>query len=96
MKWYEAVEAYLHVFPTEAVDSGRWLHAPATLLLVNPPVATEQEAGLTPETVWAFWRREKSLTSAEIRTAICQLATATVAKSSYPFFKFIFYQPTVR
>jgi len=26
------------------------------------------EAGLAPEPVWMFWRREKSLTPAEIRT----------------------------
>ena len=40
MKWYGAVEAYLHVFQTQAVYVGRWFHAPATLLPVNPSVST--------------------------------------------------------
>lgn len=53
-KWYGAAEAYLHEFPTYAVDGGRWLHAPATLLPVNPPVPTEQEVGWAPEPVWVF------------------------------------------
>jgi hypothetical protein len=95
MKWYGAVEAHLHAFPTKAVDGGRWFHAPANLIPVNPPVCTEQEAGWVPQPVWTFGRREKSLTTVENRTAICQPAVATVAKSSYPLSKFIFYQPTV-
>ena len=32
------------------------------------PVLVEYEAGWAPETVWTFWGREKSLTSAGIRT----------------------------
>jgi hypothetical protein len=70
-------------------------NAPANLLHRNPPVPTEQEAGRAPEPGWTFGRREKSLTTVENRTTICQPAAPTVAKSSSSFSKFIFYQTTV-
>jgi len=42
-------------------------HAPAALLAgKNFPLPIEQGAEWTPERVWAFWRRDKSLAPAVI------------------------------
>ena len=44
------------------------LHASAALLWERAQAPIEQEAGWTPELFWAFWKREKSLIPAGIRT----------------------------
>jgi hypothetical protein len=41
--------------------SGQLRADTAVLLLKEPPVPIESEAGWTPEAVWTLWRREKSL-----------------------------------
>lgn len=44
------------------------LHASAALHWERAAAPIEQEAGWATELFWVFWRREKSLTPAEIRT----------------------------
>ena len=43
-----------------------------------------------PRAGLSVWKKRKSLTTVENRTKICQPAAATVAKSSYPFYKLNF------
>jgi len=49
------------------------------------PVLIEQEAGKAPRLVWTFWRKEKSLAPADIRTtdrpapSIVPISTTTQA-----------------
>jgi hypothetical protein len=43
-------------------------HTLASLAQEWTPVSTELEDGWTSETLWIFWRREKSLTPMGIRT----------------------------
>jgi hypothetical protein len=46
------------------------LHASAALLWERLPAPEEQEAGWASELFWAFWKREKSLIPAGIRTPV--------------------------
>jgi hypothetical protein len=52
------------------LDGGDWGTQCPQLpyLQESTPVPTEEEAGWTPELVWIFWRGEKSLATARIRT----------------------------
>ena len=61
------LNAQLHSFSTMALDGGEQL---ATLCPGKEFLAAcKQEDGYVPEPVWAFWKREKSLTPTRNQTA---------------------------
>jgi len=57
-------------FLTPALDGGEWLTSRTFRFTPQErtPLRIGQEAGWALEPVWAFWRREKSLFLAGIRT----------------------------
>lgn len=68
MKACGTAEVYLHAFLASALDGGVNFTPRPLYPRKRNQVPTEQDTGCAPETVWAFWRREKSLDLAGIRS----------------------------
>jgi len=70
------------------MEVGCQLQTPSTLHTVKQPlIPTEQETGLAPDSVWTFWRRQKSLTFAGNQTTdhpAHSWVTVTTTLSQHP------------
>jgi hypothetical protein len=68
-----------------------YLHAAAGLHPGKEPCTYAQSAGLTPEPVWTFWRREISLVPTGIRTPDCSAYSLVSISIALPWLLIKYY-----